>query len=169
MAEPATDRRTRRAQREGRQSTALFISTVVLLVVAVGAGGAALVVRHDTDAVHTSIEPLTRQLREITATEDDAQRRTRELRVGARATTQALATLFAAEQAQVDASNHAVDVANQAVDQFNNAQTTDIAAAFQGAGDAAIADLETKTAAVRAATAAAQSAIAALQGAAAGG
>ncbi len=169
MTEPANDRRSRRARREGRQGTALFIGTVILLVVALGAGGAALVVRHDTDDVRTSIEPLTHELREITATEEDAERRTHELRTGARATTQTLAALFAAEQAQVDASNHAVDVANQAVDQYNNAQTTDVAAAFQGAGDAAVADLETKTAAVRAAAAAAQSAIAALQGAAAGG
>jgi hypothetical protein len=77
--------------------------------------------------------------------------------------------LFAAEAAQVEASNHAVDVANQAVDQYNAAQNTDIAAAFQGAGDAAISDLEAKTQAVRRAADAARRAVASVQGAAAGG
>jgi hypothetical protein len=84
------------------------------------------------------------------------------------ATTDALAALFAAEQAQVDASNHAVDVANQAVDQYNSAQSADVAAAFQAAGDAAIADLEAKTQAVRTAAEAAQQAVVAMQEAASG-
>ena len=74
-----------------------------------------------------------------------------------------VAALFAAELAQVDASNHAVDVANQAVDQYNNAQVSDVAAAFAAAGDAAVADLETKTQAVRTAAEAAHRAVTGLR------
>ena len=139
---------------------------MILLVVALGSAGAALVVRHDTGDVAGPGRAGAR-----------TGARTRSHRAGRRtsdsggsapergATNAALAALFAAEQAQVDASNHAVDVANQAVDQYNNAQTTDLVAAFQGAGDAALADLEAKTAAVRAAAEAAQRAVASLQGA----
>ena len=162
-------RRDARARRsEGRQGTALLITTVILVVVAVGAAGAALVVRHDTHEVQARAEPVHEAVRELAAAEADAERRLRVLRTEARATNAALAALFAAELAQVDASNHAVDVANQAVDQYNNAQTTDIAGAFQAAGDAAIADLEQKTAAVIAAAAVAQRALAAFQGASSG-
>ena len=72
-----------------------------------------------------------------------------------------LAALLAPYQGQVEASNHAVDVANQAVDVYNTAQAG-VAAAFQGAGDAAIADLTQRTAADRTAIAAAQTAVAEL-------
>jgi chromosome segregation ATPase len=157
------DRRARRVQREGRQGTALFITTVILLVVALGAAGAALVVRHDTDDLQARAEPVHEQVRDLTAAEADAERRLRLLRDEARATNESLTALFAAEQAQVDASNHAVDVANQAVDQYNNAQNADLAGAFQAAGDAALADLEAKTAAVRTAADAAHAALARLQ------
>jgi len=155
-------------RRDGRPGTALFISSVILLVVALGAAGAALVVRHDTSDVRARAEPVRAKVRDLAATEEDAARRLRLLRQGAGATNQALTALFAAELAQVDASNHAVDVANQAVDQYNNAKTTDLPAAFQGAGDAALTDLEEKSAAVRGAAEAAQRAIASLQGAASG-
>jgi hypothetical protein len=159
---------SRRDRGDGRQGTALLISTVILLVVALGAAGAALVVRHDTGDVESRAEPVREQVRDLAAAEEDAVRRLRLLREQARATNEALAALFAAELAQVDASNHAVDVANQAVDQYNNARTTDLAAAFQGAGDAALTDLEAKTAAVRGAAEAAQRTIASLQGAVGG-
>ena len=183
MTAPARGRRARRARRngveadggegdgaegDGRQGTALFVVTVILAVIAVGSAGAALVVRHDTGDLHASAEPVRASIRELTAAEITAERRLRVLRARARATNQALVALFAAEQAQVDASNHAVDVANQAVDQYNNAQSTDIAAAFQAAGDAAITDLEQKTVAVRSAADAAQRALAALQEASSG-
>jgi hypothetical protein len=161
-------RASRRERREGRQGTALFISTVILLVGALGAAGAALVVCHDTSDVTARAEPVRAQVRELASAEEDAVQELSLLREHARATNQALAALFAAELAQVDASNHAVDVANQAVDQYNNARVTDLAAAFQGAGDAAITDLEEKTAAVRGAAEAVQRAIASLQGAAGG-
>ena len=42
MIAPVHDRR---ARRERRQGTALFVSTIILFVVALGATGAALVVR----------------------------------------------------------------------------------------------------------------------------
>ena len=155
-----------RSDRGGpRRGTGLFVGAVILLVVALGSAGAALVVRHDTGTLQARAEPVREQVRELAASEQDAERRLRRLRAEARATNAALAALFAAELAQVDASNHAVDVANQAVDQYNNAQTTDLVAAFQGAGDAALADLEAKTAAVRATAEAAQRAVASLQGA----
>jgi hypothetical protein len=141
----------------------LFISTIILLGVVLGAVGAALVVRRDTDDLRAQAEPIDREVRTITAAEVSAQRRQGEVRARARETTEALVALFAAEQAQVDASNHAVDVANQAVGQYNHAETSDVAAAFQGAGDAAIADLEAKTAAVRAAADAAQRVVAELR------
>jgi hypothetical protein len=164
-----TDRRDRRdARRAGRQGTALFISTVILLVVALAAASAALVVRHDTDDLQARADPVHQEVRDLTAAEADAERKLHLLRSGARITTESLAALFAAEQAQVDASNHAVDVANQAVDQYNNAQNTDLAGAFQAAGDAALADLEAKTAAVRSAADAARTALASLQEAAGG-
>ena len=165
-AEP--DRRDRRSRSDARQGTALFIATVILLVVALGAAGAALVVRHDTDDVQARAEPVHRQVRDLTAAEADAQRRLRLLRHEARSTNEGLTALFAAEQAQVDASNHAVDVANQAVDQYNNAQNTNLTGAFQSAGDAALADLEAKTAAVRTAADAVHAALARLQEAASG-
>jgi hypothetical protein len=165
-AEP--DRREERSRRDGRQGTALFIATVILLVVALGTAGAALVVRHDTDDVQARAEPVHQQVRDLTTAEADAQRRLRLLRTEARATNEGLTALFAAEQAQVDASNHSVDVANQAVDQYNNAQNTNLTGAFQAAGDAALADLEAKTAAVRTAADAAHAALARLQAAASG-
>jgi hypothetical protein len=165
-AEP--DRRERRSPRGGRPGTAVFVTTVILLVVALGAVGAALVVRHDTSDVEARAEPVHREVRDLTAAEADAERRLRLLRQEARATNEALTALFAAEQAQVDASNHTVDVANQAVDQYNNAQNNDLAGAFQAAGDAALADLEAKTAAVRTAADAAHAALARLQEAASG-
>jgi hypothetical protein len=161
------DRRDRHDERRaGRQGTALFISTVILLVVALGTAGAALVVRHDTDDVQARAEPVHHEVRDLTAAEADAERKLRLLRSGARSTTATLAALFAAELAQVDASNHAVDIANQAVDQYNNAHNNDLAGAFQAAGDAALADLEAKTAAVRSAADAARAALASLQEAA---
>jgi hypothetical protein len=163
MTAPVLDRREHRVRRESRQGTALFITTIILIVVALGATGAALVVRHDTDEVQARAAPVHAEVRHLAATEADARRRLGLVRTGARATTRALGALFAAELAQVDASNHAVDVANQAVDQYNNAQNSDIAAAFQAAGDAALADLETKTQAVRTAADAAQRAVAELR------
>jgi hypothetical protein len=161
-------RRQARERRERRHGTALLITTVILVVVALGSAGAALVVRHDTDDLQARAEPVHGAVRDLAAAEITAERRLRVLRARARDTNAALAALFAAEQAQVDASNHAVDIANQAVDQYNNAQTTDIAAAFQAAGDAALADLEQKTAAVRTAADTAQRALAALQEASSG-
>jgi hypothetical protein len=163
-----TERRERRAHRERRQGTALFITTVILLVVALGAAGAALVVRHDTDDVQARAEPVHQEVRGLTTAEADAERRLRLLRSEARSTNEALAALFVAEQAQVEASNHAVDVANQGVAQYNNAQNTDLAGAFQSAGDAALSDLEAKTAAVRTAADTAHAALARLQEAASG-
>jgi hypothetical protein len=160
--------RGRRARRERRRGTALFVSTIILFVVALGAAAAALVVRRDTGDLRAHAEPIHREVRALTATEVSAEGRQREVRARARETTQDLVALFAAEQAQVDASNHAVDVANQAVGQYNEAKTSDVAAAFQGAGDAAIADLEAKTAAVRAAAAAAERVVAELQAAVGG-
>jgi chromosome segregation ATPase len=158
----------RPADHERRRGTALFIVTVILFVVALGAVGAALVVRRDTDELKARAEPVHQEVRDLRVAEADAERRLRVVRVRARTTTEALATLFAAEQAQVDASNHAVDVANQAVDRYNNSQTNDLAAAFQSAGDAALADLEAKTAAVRADADATRGALASLQEAASG-
>jgi len=146
--------------------TAVFITTVILLVVALGTAGAALVVRHDTSDLRAQAEPVRQEVRNLAATEEDAARRVGLLRGRARATNEALTALFVAELAQVDASNHSVDVANQAADRYNNAQTAGLAAAFQGAGDAALTDLEEKSAAVRGAAEAAQRAIASLQGAA---
>jgi hypothetical protein len=168
MTAPVLDRREQRVRREGRQGTALFITTIILIVVALGATGAALVVRHDTDEVQSRAEPVHAEVRRLAATDADAERRLGLGRERARATTQALAALFAAELAQVDASNHAVDVAYQAADQYNNAQSTDVGAAFQAAGDAALADLEAKTQAVRTAADAAQRSVAELREAANG-
>jgi hypothetical protein len=168
MTAPVLDRREQRVRRESRQGTALFITTIVLIVVALGATGAALVVRHDTDEIHARAEPVHTEVRHLAATEADAERQLGLVRERARAATQALAALFAAELAQVDASNHAVDVSNQAVDQYNHAQSTDVAAAFQAAGDAALADLDAKTQAVRTAADAARRAVAELQEAASG-
>jgi hypothetical protein len=156
-------RRGRRSRGDGKPGTALFVTSVILLVVALGAAGAALVVRHDTSDLHARAEPVRAQVRDLAASEASAAHRLHLLRERARATNETLAALFAAELAQVDASNHAVDVANQAVDQYNNAKTTDVAAAFAGAGDAALTDLEAKTAAVRSAAEAAQRAIASLR------
>ena len=170
-AAPAASRRGRRGRRapnDGRPSTALFVTTVILLVIALGAAGAALVVRHDTEELQARAEPVHQEVRDLTAAEADAERRLRVLRADSRVTSDALTALFAAEQAQVDASNHAVDVANQAVDTYNNAQNTDLAGAFQSAGDAALTDLEAKTAAVRTAADAARSALTSLQAAASG-
>jgi hypothetical protein len=168
MTAPVLDRREQRVRREDRQGTALFVTTIILVVVALGTAGAALVVRRDTGELEARAEPVHQEVRELTATEADAERRLHLLHERAGATTDALAALFAAEQAQVDASNHAVDVANQAVNQYNNAQSADVAAAFQAAGDAAIADLEAKTQAVRTAAEAAQRAVADVQEAASG-
>ena len=115
-----------------------------------------------------SARPVNREIRALKATEASAERRLRLLDERGLATNQALTALFAAEQAQVDASNHAVDVANQAADQYNNARVPDLAAAFTAAGDAALTDLEAKTQAVRSAAEAAQRAVVSLQEAADG-
>jgi hypothetical protein len=165
---PVRGRREERARRERRHGALLLMVTVILVVIALGTTAAALVVRRDTDDVHANAQPVHREIRELAATEADAERRMRLLEERGRATTEALAVLFAAEQAQVDASNHAVDVANQAADQYNDAQTTDLAAAFGAAGDAALTDLEAKTQAVRSAAEAARRAVASLQEAAGG-
>jgi hypothetical protein len=145
MSEPDLERRVRRRRRRG---TALFCIAVVGVAVALASVAAAFVVRQRTDDVNERAQPIDRQIRELDAQEAHAVRRLRTLRDEADATKQALADLFAAEQAQVDASNHAVDVANQAVEAYNNARAASIAAAFQGAGDAALADLEQRTAVV---------------------
>ena len=140
---------------------------VVALVVAVASAGAALVVRHQTDDVHAHADPMHAQVRALAATERHAVDRLASLRARAGAADAALTQLFAAEQAQVDASNHAVDAANQAVDRFNGAKVASVAAAFQGT-DAAISDLEQRTQAVQAAAREAQRAVAALEGDAGG-
>jgi len=154
---------TRRASRDRRSGTLLFVVTVVLLVVAVGTGVAALVVRRDTDDVQAQTSALRRRVRALDATERDAAARVRELRRRARVTNEALTQLFVAVTAQVDASNHAVDIANQAADTYNNAGAGNLAGAFQGAGDAAIAELDTRTQAARSAAQVAQHAIASLE------
>ena len=125
----------------------VLIATLVALGVAIGCVGGALVVRRDTADLQARTKPLDRQVRELIAAEHNAERRLRTLHSQSRTTTAALSALLGAAQAQVEASNHAVDVANQAVDQFNNGQA-EVAAAFQAAGDAAIADLEARTTAV---------------------
>ena len=144
MSEVRSPRRDRRRRRRG---TVLLITTIVALAVTIGCVGAALVVRRDTADLQARAEPLDRQVRELIASEHNAERRLRTLQSRARSTTAALAALVGAAQGQVEASNHAVDVANQAVDQFNAGQA-EVAAAFQAAGDAAIADLEARTTAV---------------------
>jgi hypothetical protein len=101
----------------------------------------------------------------MAVTERHAQERAHSLEASARTTNGALTQLFAAVAAQVDASNHAVDVANQAVDNYNNARSTNLVAAFQSAGDAALGDLETRTQTVRTAAQAVQETVASLQGA----
>jgi hypothetical protein len=158
------DRRHRRlrARTESRRGTALLVAAIVLLVMAVGAGVAAFLVRLDTSDLQARAEPIHRQVRLLTANEVNAERRLHALRSRSAGVASRLAGLLAAYQAQVDASNHAVDVANQAVDQYNRAQAG-IVAAFQAAGDATIADLEQKTAAVTAAVTAVQQEIAALK------
>jgi len=152
----------RRDRRRRRRSKVLLITTVVALGVTVGCVGAALVVRNDTSDVQARAEPLDRQLRELIASEHNAERRLHALQSQSHTTAVALAAVLSAAQAQVDASNHAVDVANQAVDQYNNGQT-DVAAAFKAAGDAAIGDLQARTAAVHSALTAAGRAITRLQ------
>jgi hypothetical protein len=155
--------RRRRAPRDDTRHTALFVVVMILLVTALGSVAAAWFVRHDTDELKDKAEPVHQKVRELTAFEQHAERRLRELRSDARATNESLTALFAAEQAQVDASNHAVDVANQAVDHYNHAQVTDLVAAFQGAGDPALADLETKTHAAQSAADAVKRAVASVQ------
>jgi hypothetical protein len=155
-------RSRRRDRRLRRRSKVLLITTVVALTVALGCVGAALVVRNDTSDLHARAEPLDRQVRELIASEHNAQRRLNTLQAQSRTAATALSALLAAAQAQVEASNRAVDVANQAVDQYNNGQT-DVAAAFQAAGDAAIGDLEARTTAVHSALEAARRAITQLQ------
>jgi hypothetical protein len=161
-------RRELRLRRARRRRGPVLVATLVVVVAALGCVVAALLIRRDTEAVQASAEPVQRELRELTAAEHDAEHRARALRVRSEAASRYLSALFAALSAQVDTSNQVVDVANQAVDQYNSAQTTDIAGAFHSAGDAAVADLEQRTAAVRTAAAAAQRAVAALQEAAGG-
>ena len=151
----------RRGHRRRRRGTALLVLTIAALTVAVACGGFAFFVRADTSDLQARAEPVNRQVRELTASEHDAERRLRVLRQRSRAAGTTLAALLAAYQAQVDASNHAVDVANQAVERYNTGQA-DVAAAFQGAGDAAVTDVEQKTAAMHTAFSAAQTAIAKL-------
>jgi hypothetical protein len=157
----------RRARREGRRSNTLFVVTMVLVVIALGSAVAAFVVRHDTDTLESKTTAIGRQVHGLVATERHAEDRTRTLHERARATSAALTQWFAAVAAQVDASNHAVDVANQAVDTYN-ARSTNLAGAFQNAGDAALGDLETRTQTVRTAAQAVQQAVASLQGATGG-
>jgi hypothetical protein len=151
----------RRDRRRRRRSTALLVGAILLFVVAIAAGVATVVVRSDTSDLQARAAPIDRRVRELTANEVHAELRLGTLRARGATTAERLAALLAAYQAQVDASNHAVDVANQAVDQYNSGQA-DVVAAFQAAGDAAIADLEAKTAAVTAAVTAAQQAVTAL-------
>jgi len=148
----------RRDGRRRRRGTALLVVTVVALTVAVACVGFALVVRTDTADLQARAEPVNRHVRELTVAERGAERRLRVLRRRGRTADFTLAALLAAYQGQVDASNHAVDVANQAVDRYNSGQA-DVVAAFQGAGDAAVANVEQTTAAEHTAVSAAQAAI----------
>ena len=160
MTKPDLERRARPRHRE---ATVLFWVAVLGVAVALGSTAAAFVVRQRTDDVDQHARPVHQQVRDLDAQEAHAVRRLRALRNDADATKQALTDLFAAEQAQVDASNHAVDVANQAVDAYNNARAASVAAAFQGAGDAAVADLEHRTAVVKGAADTARRVMSALQ------
>ena len=64
-----------RSDRGGpRRGTGLFVGAVILLVVALGSAGAALVVRHDTGTLQARAEPVHDEVRELAATE--AGRRT---------------------------------------------------------------------------------------------
>ena len=161
MRDLPVERRLRRARRRRRRANAYLVAAIVLFLVAAGAGTAAMAVRSDTSDLQSRAEPVQHQVDELTANEENAARRLGTLRTRSDRAATGLAAMLTAYQAQVDASNHAVDVANQAVDQYNSGQA-DVAAAFQAAGDAAVADLEQKTAAVTAAVAAAQSAVAEL-------
>ncbi len=164
MTEPPGDAAalSRRGRRRRRRNTTVLVAAVVLFVLALGGAAAAFVVRSDTAGLRSRATPIERRRRELAANEHHAERRLRVLRDRSASAAGRLAELLTAYQAQVDASNHAVDVANQAVDQYNTGQAG-VAAAFQGAGDAATADLEQKTAAVTAAVSAAQRAVTALE------
>jgi hypothetical protein len=153
----------RRAVRRQRRSGTLLVVTIVALVAAVGCVGAALLVRHDSGLLSARAEPFEVNVRELHAREIDAERRLRAVRAGKQAFDGSAAALFVALQAQVDAGNHAVDVANQAVEQYNRAQATSVAAAFQGAGDAALADLDQRTQTVQSAATAVLQAVGRLQ------
>jgi hypothetical protein len=164
MTKPDLERRARRRHRE---ATVLFWVAVLGVAVALGSTAAAFVVRQRTDDVDQHARPVHQHVRDLDAQEAHAVRRLRALRNDADATKQALTDLFAAEQAQVDASNHAVDVANQAVDAYNNARAASVAAAFQGGGDA-LTDLEQRTTVVKGAADTARRVITSLQAAAGG-
>jgi len=151
----------RRERRRRRRATALLIVTVVALVVAVGFGSFAIVVRSDTSHIRVRAEPFDRQLREVAANAVDSDRRLRVLQSRSRDTTAALTALLAAFQARVDAGNQAVDAANHAVDQYNTGQAG-VADAFRAVGDTAVAAVVAQTAAVHAAVINAQTALAKL-------
>jgi hypothetical protein len=157
----------RRERRRRRRNTVLLVAAVMLGVVALAGAAGAFVVRSATSDLRARAVPIDRRRRELAANEHHAESRLGLLRDRSAVAASRLAELLTAYQAQVDASNHAVDVANQAVDRYNRGEA-DVAAAFQGAGDAAVADLEQKTASVTAAVTAAQQALAALEQAAGG-
>jgi hypothetical protein len=127
---------------------ALFVATIVLLVLAVALGAVGVATRVDASDRRSRGAPVARAL----ASRVDAQRRgTAELaalRSRADDLSTSLHALLDAIRAQVESANHAVSVANHAADLYNSGDPAGAATALADGG-AAANDLEVKTRAVR--------------------
>jgi hypothetical protein len=128
---------------------ALFVATIVLLVLAVALAAVGVAARVDASHQRSRAEPATRALRTEVASRGRSVGSLVTLRRRADELASALSTLLGAIRAQVDSANHAVSVANHAADLYNSRDGAGATSALDADRQAALDDLGAKTRAVR--------------------
>jgi hypothetical protein len=139
-----------------------LVSTAVLVFVAVALAVAAYLVYRNASDMQAEADRIERVTRQHAVATTNSSRELIAVQTVADHTYTTLGALMAAYQAQLAAQNHAIDVANGAAAAYNAGQTN-IADALQTEAQAAVADAETKTAAVHTARVQVTQAFAALQ------
>jgi hypothetical protein len=140
----------------------VVVSTAVLVFVAVALALAALLVHLNASGLQARADRIERETAQHVTATATATRDLAALHADVDHAYAALGALTAAYQAQLASQNHAIDVANGAADSYNAGQMN-IADALRTEAQAAVADAEAKSAAVRAALPQVKQAFAALR------
>jgi hypothetical protein len=135
---------------EHESNMLVVVSIAVLVFVAVALALAALLVHLNASDLQARADRIERETKQHAAGTESATQDLTSLHAGVDHAYAALGGLTVAYQAQLASQNHAIDVANAAADSYNAGQIN-IGDALKTDAQAAVADAEAKSAAVRAA------------------